>query len=544
MPILSILIAFPVVCALIIGFAAPQKGARGVAVLSGVVTLALSLLLLTMVPSAVPAPGAALSTAEAARQFGALEQYRWLPEFGISYTVGVDGVSMWLVVLTCFLTVFAALAPKNSPVEGRDKEFYVWLCLLQAALIGSFAALDLILFYVFFEASLVPMYFLIGIWGGTARRVNAAVKFFLYTLVGSLVMLVGLIAVYLHGRTALSGAGTFDYLTLKSALVAQPLPVALSAACFGAFALAFAIKTPVFPFHTWQADAYAEAPTPAVILMAAVLSKLGTYGFYRFCIPLFPDAARAAGPYLVALGAIGIVYGALVAAMQRDLKRLIAYSSVSHLGFVVAGLFAFTPQSVTGATTQMLNHGVSTGALFLLIGMLESRRGTRNIRAFGGLWEQMPLFGRVFLIVLLSSIALPLTNGFVGEFLILLGLFQTHPFWGAVATSGVIWSAVYMLWMFQRVMYGPVAKIENRRLLDLTWGERAVLAPFVVLIFVQGILPTLFTRYLAPSVDNALRDAVPGRPTVAYREVAGLPPAGGTGEVPAPAEEAPQPAAP
>jgi NADH-quinone oxidoreductase subunit M len=207
---------------------------------------------------------------------------------------------------------------------------------------------------------------------------------------------------------------------------------------------------------------------------------------------------------------------------------------VSHLGFVVAGLFAFTPQSVTGATTQMLNHGVSTGALFLLIGMLESRRGTRNIRAFGGLWEQMPLFGRVFLIVLLSSIALPLTNGFVGEFLILLGLFQTHPFWGAVATSGVIWSAVYMLWMFQRVMYGPVAKIENRRLLDLSGAELAVLAPFVALIFVQGILPTLFTRYLGPSVDNALRDAVPGRPTVAYREVAGLPPAGGAPEPPAP----------
>ncbi len=334
-------------------------------------------------------------------------------------------------------------------------------------------------------------------------------------MAGSMLMLVSIMALFLRVRS-------FDLLAIKTALVNAPLSETTALLMFSAFALAFAIKVPMFPFHTWLPDAHVEAPTAGSVILAGVMLKLGTFGFLRYCIPLFPDAARTAAPYLIALAVIGIVYGALVAAMQRDIKKLVAYSSVSHLGFVMLGLFAFTPQALSGAVLQMINHGISTGALFLLVGMIYERRHTRQIKDFGGLWEQMPLFGRIFLIVTLSSIALPLTNGFVGEFLILLGSFQsTVPgaAWATViATTGVIWSAVYMLWMFQRVMYGPVDKAENRRLRDLSGREIAILAPFVLLIFWLGIYPYTFTRKVDTSLDYVLRDVTPGQERIRYED--------------------------
>ena len=330
-----------------------------------------------------------------------------------------------------------------------------------SALIGAFVSLDLILFYVCFEAVLIPAYFLIGMFGG-ANRAQAGLKFILYTLVGSLLMLVSLIALYLHTAQYAPRGGTFDYEIILQTVTQTPLTGGLAALAFAGFALAFAIKTPLFPFHTWLPDTYGEAPAPVAIVLAGVMGKLGIYGLYRFVLPLFPDLSRQAAPAFIWLGVAAIIYGAIIAAVQKDVKRVLAFSSVSHLGFIVMGLFSGTAHGVSGALIQTINHGVTTGALFLLAGIIEERRGTTRIASLGGLWQQMPVFGRIFLIVTFSSIALPLTNGFVGEFLILLGTFQTYPVAAGLATTGVIWSAVYMLWMFQRVMYGAVTKPENR----------------------------------------------------------------------------------
>ena len=483
LPILSILIVLPLFFALLIGFA-PSGGAKQAARVGAWLTFLASLALFVLAPPA------------GAGAFGYVEAHPWLPDFGISYKVGVDGPSMLLIVLTTFLSAFAVEASQKA-INDRVKEYFVFLLWMEAALIGAFSALDLMLFYVFFEAVLIPAYFLIGIWGGP-KRVQAGFKFLLYTLVGSLLMLVSILALYLNA------GHSFDLETIQAALLKTPLPPTLAAVAFGGFALAFAIKTPLFPFHTWLPDTYVEAPVPVTIILAGAMGKLGTYGFYRFVLPLFPELSHQAAPLFVWLSVIAIIYGALVAAMQRDIKRLIAYSSVSHLGFVVMGLFSGTPHGVSGAVLQMINHGVSTGALFLIAGMLYERRGTSRIASFGGLWQQMPVFGRLFLIVTLSSIALPLTNGFVGEFLILLGTFQTFPLAAAVATTGVIWSAVYMLWMFQRVMYGPTDKPENRRLADITMGEKAMLGAFVLAIFLFGIAPALFTRYTDASVSTTI----------------------------------------
>src|SRR6184192_2571461 len=376
------------------------------------------------------------------------EQRVWMPTLGVSYHVGIDGISLLLVLLTTFLTPLA-LASAWHAIEDRLKEFVITVLVLETGMLGVFVSLDLFLFYVFWEAMLIPMYFIIGVWGG-ANRVYAAVKFVLYTLAGSLLMLVAILALYYrHG--AATGAYTFDLVTLARWVVAPGLAQDLM---FLAFALAFAIKVPLFPFHTWLPDAHVEAPTAGSVILAGVLLKMGTYGFLRFCLPLFPDASLVFGPLMVALAVIGIVYGAWVSIVQPDMKKLVAYSSVSHLGFVMLGIFTLNQQGLVGGLIQMVNHGLSTGALFLLVGMIYERRHTRLIADFGGLQKPAPMLAAVFTVVMLSSIGLPGLNGFVGEFLILIGTFITHRWWAVVATAGVILAAIYLLWAYQRVFHG------------------------------------------------------------------------------------------
>ena len=373
------------------------------------------------------------------------------------------------------------------------------MLLLETGMLGVFVALDLFLFYVFWEVSLVPMYFLIGVWGGP-RRIYAALKFVVYTMAGSLLMLVAII--YLatrHAQTAQTM--TFNLLQIYD----LRLPFNEQTWLFLAFALSFAIKVPVFPFHTWLPDAHVEAPTAGSVILASILLKLGTYGFLRFAIPLFPDVALAAAPFFMALAVIGIIYGAVVAMMQADIKKLVAYSSVSHLGFVMLGLFALNMQGIQGSIYQMLNHGLSTGALFLLVGMIYDRRHTRLIEDFGGLWKQLPIFSALLLFVTFSSIGLPGLNGFVGEFLILLGSFAVTPRWAAAAATGVILGAIYMLWMYRRVIFSPLNNPENQKLQDLNNREILILAPIVALIVLMGVYPQPFLSRMSASVDLTLK---------------------------------------
>jgi NADH-quinone oxidoreductase subunit M len=423
-----------------------------------------------------------------------VEQREWLPAYGISYHVGVDGLSLWLVLLTTFLTPLALLGSWSS-VGKRVRDFNVFMLLLEAGMVGVFVALDLFLFYVFWEAMLIPMYFLIGIWGHE-RRIYAALKFFLYTMAGSVLMLVAFIALY-----AASGARSFDLF----ALAQRPVDPALQTWLFAAFALAFAIKVPMWPFHTWLPDAHVEAPTAGSVILAGVLLKMGGYGFLRLAIPLFPHAAERFAPWIAVLAVVGIVYGALVSLVQPDLKKLVAYSSVSHLGFVMLGIASFTTTAVTGAVYQMLNHGISTGALFFMVGMLYDRRHTRLIAEFGGLKRVMPWFSALFLLSGLSSIAVPGFNGFVGEFLILVGSWPKSPALVAIASLGVVLAAGYVLWMIQRVLYGPLEKPENASLPDLTPRELTVLAPLAALALFMGVASPLFTRSIEPSVDALIR---------------------------------------
>ena len=423
------------------------------------------------------------------------ERRPWMPSLGITYHLGIDGISLLLVLLTTFLMPLTLLASWHS-IEKRWKEFAVTMLLLETGMLGVFVALDLFLFYVFWEAMLIPMYLIIGIWGGT-NRVYAAVKFVLYTLAGSLLMLVAILALFFqHG--AATGTYTFDLPVLAQYVLpggqAQNL-------LFLAFGLAFAIKVPMFPFHTWLPDAHVEAPTPGSVILAGVLLKMGTYGFLRFCLPLFPQASITFAPWVIALAVIGILYGAWVSTVQPDIKKLVAYSSVSHLGFVMLGVFALNPQGLVGGIIQMVNHGLSTGALFLLVGMIYERRHTRLIADYGGLWKVMPAFSVLFLVVTLSSIGLPGLNGFVGEFLILVGAFQWNRTVAVVATSGIIFAAVYMLWMYQRVFFGEVTREENRRLQDLSVREWVVLAPVLVLIVWIGVYPASFTGVTEASVQ-------------------------------------------
>jgi NADH-quinone oxidoreductase subunit M len=418
----------------------------------------------------------------------------WIPAWGISYHVGIDGLSLWLVILTTFLTPLCLLGSWSS-IETRVREFVVFMLLLEAGMIGVFVALDLFLFYVFWEAMLIPMYFLIGIWGHD-RRIYAAVKFFLYTFAGSVLMLVAFLVLY---RAA--GVNSFDI----PALVSRPVDPALQTWLFLACALAFAIKVPMWPFHTWLPDAHVEAPTAGSVILAGVLLKMGGYGFLRLAIPLFPAAAVQFAPLVGVLAVIGIVYGALVSLVQPDLKKLVAYSSVSHLGFVMLGIAALTTTGVTGAVYQMLNHGISTGALFFLVGMLYDRRHTRTISEFGGLRSAMPWYFAVFLIISLSSIAVPGTNGFVGEFLILLGAWSFSPTLVVIASLGVILAAAYVLWMVKRVFYGELSNPKNQGLPDLSLREATVLVPLVVLAIVMGIASPAFTRRIEPSADSLVR---------------------------------------
>jgi NADH-quinone oxidoreductase subunit M len=415
------------------------------------------------------------------------EVARWLPTLGVSYHIGVDGISLLLVLLTTVLTPLA-LASAWHAIEDRTKEFVITVLLLETGMLGVFVSLDLFLFFVFWEAMLIPMYLIIGVWGG-GNRVYAAVKFILYTMVGSALMLVAILALYYqHGGA--TGIYTFDVPTLARFVLPPGQGQNLM---FLAFALAFAIKVPLFPFHTWLPDAHVEAPTAGSVILAGVLLKMGTYGFLRFCLPLFPDATYEFAPLVFALAVIGIVYGALVSTVQPDLKKLVAYSSVSHLGFVMLGLFTLNQQGLVGGVIQMVNHGISTGALFLLVGMIYERRHTRLIADFGGLWAVIPAFSAVFLVVSLSSLGLPGLNGFVGEFLVLVGAFQVNPWLAAFATTGIIFAAVYLLWMYQRVIFGEVTHEENRRLTDLSLREWAVLVPLLVLIVWIGVYPSAFT---------------------------------------------------
>ena len=426
----------------------------------------------------------------------------WVRAINTNYHVGVDGLSLWLVILTTFIMPIAVLSTWRS-VEKRAAAFYVFLLLLESAMIGVFCSLDLLVFYLFFEASLVPMFFLIGVWGGQ-NRIYAAVKFFVYTALGSLLMLAAIIGLY-YLQAKATGTGSFDYVTLLNSLKTGSLLLSPQTGIllFLAFALAFSIKIPLFPVHTWLPDAHTEAPTAGSVILAAVLLKMGTYGLMRFNFGLFPEASREMAPIFIVLAVIGIIYGALVAMVQTDVKRLVAYSSIAHMGFVVLGMFSFTEMGMQGALYQMLNHGVSTGALFLLVGFIYERRHTRAITEFGGIANVMPVYTTIFVITTMSSIGLPFLNGFVGEFLTMIGMWQSTALqitetvnWNHVATmfagTGVIFAAVYLLWMVQRVFFGKITNPRNRNLSDLSWRELGIMAPLLFLMVYMGVYPAPF----------------------------------------------------
>lgn len=421
----------------------------------------------------------------------------WISNPNIHYHMGVDGVSMWLVVLTTFLTPLCVLISWKS-IHERVKEFFILLLVMETALIGVFVALDLFLFYFFWEATLIPMALLIGIYGHE-RRVYAAVKFFLYTMVASMFMLAAIL--WLYAKT-----GTFDFVGIQAAIRNGQVENFPSAApwLFLGFFIAFAVKVPVFPFHTWLPDAHVEAPTAGSVLLAGVLLKMGTYGMLRFNLGLFPEQSRSNASWIMVLGLIGIVYGALVAMVQPNMKKLIAYSSISHLGFVVLGIFSFTQTGLDGATYVMLAHGVSTGALFMLAGILYERRHTYEIAEFGGLATQMPAYATFFLFVVLASVGLPLLNGFVGEFLVLSGAFRAGAVYGVLGATGVIWSACYLLWMYQRVFFGQVRHQVNLSLPDLSGREQAALWPTAVATLVMGVAPILWLNAIDPAVQTVL----------------------------------------
>ncbi len=486
-PILSFLIFFPLAGAMVLLFIKKEETIRWTALMVALIEWVASLPLFFKFDSTT-----------AAMQF--LEDWWWVEAYGISYKIGVDGISLLLVLLTTFLTVLCILCSWTA-ITFRVKEYMICFLFLETGMVGALVALDLVLFYVFWEVMLIPMYLLIGVWGNPARRIYAAIKFFLFTMAGSVLMLAAILALYFLNADA-TGKATFDVLELYQFDVPLPTQYWL----FAAFALAFAIKVPMFPFHTWLPDAHTEAPTAGSVILAGVLLKMGTYGFIRFAIPLFPHAAIDLMPLISILALIGIIYGALVSMMQPDLKRLVAFSSVSHLGYVMLGMFAFNTQGVQGSIYQMLNHGISTGSLFLIVGMIYERRHTRMIADFGGLSKVMPVLATFFMIVTLSSIGLPGTNGFVGEFLILLGAFQTNVVYGVLAASGVILGAAYMLWMFQRVMFGKITDPKNRGLKDLNPREILTLIPMVALIFLMGVYPKLFFNKMEVSVEKFLKD--------------------------------------
>ena len=426
----------------------------------------------------------------------------WIESWGINYHIGLDGISLLLYVMTTFLTMLCIIA--SWEVKKHIREYMMAMLALSTGMLGVFISLDLFMFYVFWEFQLVPMYIIVGVWGGP-RRIYAAVKFFIYTAVGSLLMLVAIIWIYFHIKQT-TGVATADILFITEHISA---PLDTQKWLWLAFFLAFAIKVPMFPFHTWLPDAHVEAPTAGSVILAGVLLKMGTYGFLRFNLPFFPQASYDFMPFIAWLSIIGIVYGALVSMVQEDLKKLVAYSSVSHLGFVMLGIFALNEYGIQGALIQNINHGISTGALFLLVGVIYDRRHTRLIKEFGGLSKQMPVYAVCFMIVALSSIGLPGMNGFVGEFLILLGIFQVNGLWAACATSGVILAACYILWMFQRVMFLELKNPKNMKLKDMNMRELITIVPLLILIFWIGLYPKPFMKTFDASVNNLVSKVSP-----------------------------------
>lgn len=488
--LLSAIVFLPIFFALLILAWPSSKSLRHLALGLALVEFVVSLIVLTKFDSTTPA-------------LQLVEQREWIPRFGITYFLGIDGISLWLVLLTTFLTPLVLLGAWNS-IENKVKGFLISMFVLETAMLGTFLAMDSILFYLFWELSLVPMYFLVGIWGG-ARRIYATIKFFIYTMAGSVLMLLAMIYMMLltQEATGKMSASLLDFYQLNIPFIGGQF-FSLQTLLFFAFAIAFAIKVPMFPFHTWLPDAHVEAPTPGSVILAGVMLKMGTYGMLRWVIPLFPEASEHFAWLFMLLAVIGIIYGALVAMVQPDVKKLVAYSSVSHMGYVVLGLFSLNQMGFTGAMYQMLNHGISTGALFFLVGMIYERTHSREISKYGGLASAMPLFTIAFFIITLSSIAVPLTNGFVGEFLILIGSFTADPVFGTVAISGVLLGAVYMLWMFKKVFFGSAGELVSdtkHPLQDLNMREIAVLAPLIVLVFWMGIYPKTFLNPMRSSME-------------------------------------------
>lgn len=481
--LLNVTIFVPLAGAILIGFVPKSnlKALRLFALIATLVAFGASL-------------GVLFNFDAASADFQMRTSVEWIPEWGVGYQTGIDGISLWIVLLTTLLMPLSVLA--SWSITKRVKPYFIFLLALETGMLGVFTSLDLFLFYVFWEVTLIPMYLLIGMWG-YSNRIYASMKFFLFTLAGSLLMLVSILFLYFQG----ADPPTFSY----DALLATPLSLEVQRLLFLGFFASFAVKVPLVPLHTWLPDAHTEAPTAGSVMLAAVLLKMGAYGLLRFAIPLFPDASRELVPLVMTLALIGIVYGAAVAIVQQDLKRLVAYSSIAHLGFVVLGLFVGTIQGMSGGVLQMVNHGLSTGALFMLVGALYDRRHTRQIAEFGGLAKSMPIMAGVFLLVALSSLGLPGLNGFVGEFLVLLGTFFGYRWWVLPAAFGVILAAVYLLWAYQRVFQGPITIEANRGLEDLKAREVAMLAPLVALIVFIGVYPKPFLDRIEPSAQKVVR---------------------------------------
>ncbi len=479
-PLLSLLIFLPAAGAVVLLAVRNANAARWIALLFSLAELGLCIPLLTNFDGSLPH-----------MQFG--ESTSWISAWNINYRVGVDGISVLFVALSALLTTISIMVSWTA-IQDRVREFMVAMLFLEAAMVGVFLALDLFLFYIFWEAMLIPMYLLIGVWGGP-NRLYAAIKFFLYTLVGSVLMLVAIIAVYFQA------GGTFDVLQIMNYKFGQTFQLL----AFAAFFAAFAVKVPMFPFHTWLPDAHVEAPTAGSIILAGILIKMGAYGFVRFSLPFFPDAALYYTPWIMVLSVIAIIYGAYMAFAQTDFKKLIAYSSVSHMGFVTLGLFALNSQGVEGGLLQMINHGVSTGALFLAVGVIYERTHTRMIADYGGIASKVPVYATFLMIITLSSIGLPGTNGFIGEFTIILGAFQMKAAYAVLASVGIILGAGYMLWLYQRVAFGTVTNPHNEHLADMNLREMAAALPLVVLVFVIGIYPNAAFQVMHASADNLIK---------------------------------------
>lgn len=478
-PILSLTVFLPLVGAFILLFMKDDRAARWITLVTTVITFLISMPLLCDFN---------LKTHK--MQF--VEKHDWIPSMGISYTLGVDGISVIFIFLTTLLTILSVLCSWES-ISKRVKEFMIAMLVLETGMLGTFVALDFFLFYLFWESMLIPMYLIIGVWGGP-RKLYAAMKFFLYTLVGSVLMLIAILALYLNG------GHTFDIVTLQNVKFAADLQFW----CFWAFFAAFAVKVPMFPFHTWLPDAHVEAPTAGSVILAGILLKMGAYGFLRFSLPMLPEATMAAIPIIFWLSVIGIIYGALVALVQPDMKKLIAYSSVSHMGFVTLGIFALNPQGMEGAILQMVNHGIVTGALFLSIGIVYDRMHTRLISDYGGVVKRMPVYAAMFMVFTMASIGLPGTNGFVGEFLCLLGAFLSDKFFAVLATTGIVLGAAYMLWLYQRVIFGPITNHHVEEMTDLSAREWVVLTPLVILTFWIGVYPNPFLGIMHESVSHLI----------------------------------------